>query len=146
MSYPLLLILHLLAAIVFIGTVFFEVIMLEGVRRHLPRETMREVERAIGNRATQVMPFVLLVLYAAGVGLAWYHHGALIQLRHDQFGLLLAVKILLALSVLCHFATAMIWRHQGRLSGRRSRRLHISVFIHVIAIVLLAKGMFYIHW
>lgn len=146
MSYPLLLTLHLLAAIAFIGTVFFEVIMLEGIRKHLPRETMREVERAIGNRATRIMPFVLLVLYVAGLGLAWRHHGALFQLRNNSFGLLLAIKILLAFSVLGHFVTAMVWRRQGRLGGKRSRRLHLSVFSHVIAIVLLAKGMFYLQW
>ncbi|AMN47404.1 membrane protein [Steroidobacter denitrificans] len=146
MSYLLLLILHLLAAIAFIGTVFFEVVMLEGIRRHLPRETMREVERAIGNRAVRIMPFVLLVLYVAGFGLAWRHHGALFQLQHNSFGLLLAIKILLALSVLGHFAAAMIWRRQGRLGGQRSRRLHLSVFTHVIVIVLLAKGMFYLQW
>jgi hypothetical protein len=56
MSYGFLLALHLLAAIAFAGTVFFEVVMLEGVRRHLPQQMMREVERAIGNRATAVMP------------------------------------------------------------------------------------------
>lgn len=34
MSYPLLLALHLLAAIAFIGTVFFEIVILEGIRKH----------------------------------------------------------------------------------------------------------------
>lgn len=146
MSYPLLLTLHLLAAIAFVGTVFFEVIMLEGVRKHLPVEIMRQVERAIGNRAVRIMPFVLLILYAAGIALAWQHRDALLQLRHSSFGFLLALKIVLALSVLGHFITAMTWRLKGRLSGRRSRRLHLSVFVHVIVIVLLAKAMFYLHW
>ena len=84
MSYGVLLILHLLAAIAFAGTVFFEVVMLEGVRKHVPQETMRAVERAIGNRATAVMPWVLLMLYVAGIGLAWQPdagHAALPLLR-----------------------------------------------------------------
>ena len=115
MSYGLLLALHLLAAIAFAGTVFFEVVMLEGVRRHLPPE-MRAVERAIGNRAVRVMPWVLLTLYAAGIALAWQHRAALAQPLASGFGLLLAVKIVLAL----------------------------SVFGHVLAIVLLAKAMFYL--
>ncbi|CPM87617.1 Uncharacterized protein conserved in bacteria [Bordetella pertussis] len=51
---------------------------------------------------------------------------------------------MLALSVLGHFAAAMRWRRRGQLRGRRSRRLHLSVFCHVVAIVLLAKGMYYI--
>ena len=144
MSYGLLLALHLLAAIAFAGTVFFEVVMLEGVRRHLPPETMRAVERAIGNRAVRVMPWVLLTLYAAGIALAWQHRAALAQPLASGFGLLLALKIVLALSVFGHFATAMVWRRRGRLNGLRSRRLHLSVFGHVLAIVLLAKAMFYL--
>lgn len=146
MSYGVLLILHLLAAIAFVGTVFFEVVMLEGVRKHLPQETMRVVERAIGNQATAVMPWVLLTLYVAGIGLAWQHRAALAQPLASSFGLLLTLKIALALSVFGHFATAMVWRRRGVLGGRRSRRLHLSVFCHVLAIVLLAKAMFYVQW
>lgn len=145
MSYGLLLTLHLLAAIAFAGTVFFEVVMLEGVRRHLPHAVMSEVERAIGNRATAVMPWVLLVLYTAGIGLAWHHRAALADPLASRFALLLTIKIVLALAVFGHFATAMIWRRRGVLSGRRSRRLHLSVFCHVLAIVLLAKAMLYLH-
>ena len=51
MTYPVLLILHLFAALIFIGTVFFEVLILESVRKRLPRTIMREVEREVGNRA-----------------------------------------------------------------------------------------------
>jgi hypothetical protein len=146
MSYGLLLALHLLAAIAFAGTVFFEVVMLEGVRKHLPQEAMRAVERAVGNRATAVMPWVLLTLYVAGIGLAWQHRAALLQPLASSFGLLLALKIALALSVFGHFVTAMVWRRRGVLGGGRSRRLHLSVFCHVLAIVLLAKAMFYLQW
>ncbi|MBB3182056.1 CopD family copper resistance protein [Variovorax sp. Sphag1AA] len=146
MSYGLLLALHLLTAIAFAGTVFFEVVMLEGVRRRLPQQMTREVERAIGNRATAVMPWVLLTLYAAGIGMAWHHRAALAQPLASSFGLLLALKIGLALSVFGHFATAMVWRRRGVLGERRSRRLHLSVFCHVLIIVLLAKAMFYLHW
>ncbi len=146
MHHGLLLTLHLLAAIAFAGTVFFEVVMLEGVRRHLPQSLMREVERAIGNRAVAIMPWVLLVLYAAGIGLAWDYREALHPPWSSSFGLLLALKILLALSVFGHFLTAMLWRRRGQLNGQRSRRIHLSVFCHVLAIVILAKAMFYLQW
>ena len=79
MSYSLLLVLHLFAALVFVGTVFFEVLILENVRKHLPRETMRAVEAAIGNRARVLMPWILLVLYGAGIGMAWQYRTALAQ-------------------------------------------------------------------
>jgi hypothetical protein len=78
--------------------------------------------------------------------MAWQHRAALAQPLASSFGLLLTLKIALALSVFGHFATAMVWRRRGVLGGRRSRRLHLSVFCHVLAIVLLAKAMFYLQW
>ncbi|ABX33165.1 protein of unknown function DUF474 [Delftia acidovorans SPH-1] len=150
MSYGLLLTLHLLAAIAFAGTVFFEVVLLAGARRHLPAAVARATEQALGDRAVAVMPWVLVVLYGAGLGLAWQHRAALAAAfaapLASSFGLLLALKIVLALSVFGHFLAAMWWRRRGVPGGRRSHRLHLSVFCHVLAIVLLAKAMFYLHW
>ncbi len=144
MSYPLLVIIHLFAAIMFVGTVFFEVIMLEGIRRHVPKEAMRAVEGAIGTRARTIMPWVLLLLFGAGFSLSWFHRAALAAPLDSGFGLLLSIKILLALSVFGHFVTAMILHRLGRLRSRESLRIHVSVFIHVVLIVLLAKLMFYV--
>lgn len=141
MSYGLVLVLHLVAAIAFAGTVFFEVVMLQGIRRHVPPEALREVERAIGNRAVRIMPWVLVTLYGAGITLAWYHRAVLANPLSSPFALLLTIKIILAISVFAHFATAMTWRVRGTMTGRRSRRLHLSIFFHVLAIVLLAKVM-----
>ncbi|MFA7669564.1 MAG: hypothetical protein WCX93_09475 [Burkholderiaceae bacterium] len=144
MSYPILLIIHLFAAIMFVGTVFFEVIMLEGVRKHVPKDVMRTMEAAIGKRARAIMPWVLLLLFGAGFGLSWFHRAALAAPMATHFGLLLSIKILLALSVFGHFLTAMALHRLGRLRSRASQRIHISVFLHVLLIVLLAKLMFYI--
>lgn len=110
MSYPVLLVLHLLAALVFVATVFFEVLILEHARKHVSHDSMREVERAAGDRARALMPWVL---YGAGIGMAWQHRAALAQPCASSFGLLLSLKILLALSVFGHFPTAMAWRRRG---------------------------------
>lgn len=51
MSHFVLIILHLFAAITFVGTVFFEVLILEGIRRPVGRDVMRTVEpRSAGAR------------------------------------------------------------------------------------------------
>ena len=146
MSYGVLLTLHLLAAVAFAGTVFFEVVLLGGVHSQVPAQHMRPVEQALGTRATRVMPWVLLVLFAAGVSLAWHHRALLEHPLASSTGLLMTLKIALALSVLAHFATAMVWRRKGVLNGRRSHRVHISVFCHVLLIIILAKAMFYLRW
>lgn len=144
MDYFTLLVLHLFAAILFVGTVFFEVLMLEGIRRHVPREAMRAVESAIGRRARRLMPFAIIILYGAGLGMAWRYHTVLAQPFESTLGTLLSLKILLALSVLAHFIYAVRLGAQGRLKSRQSRLIHLSVFAHVVAIVFLAKAMFYL--
>ncbi|MBD9634518.1 hypothetical protein IB273_30460, partial [Pseudomonas sp. PDM19] len=71
MIYPILLTLHLFAALMFIGTVFFEVLIFESVRKSVPAAVMRQVEQGIGKRARRLMPWVLLVLFSAGLGMVW---------------------------------------------------------------------------
>jgi hypothetical protein len=143
MPYSSLIVLHLFAAFIFVGTVFFEVLILEGVRKHVPREAMRQVEGAIGKRARRIMPWALLVLYGAGIGMAWHYRAVLAHPLSSTFATMLSLKIILALSVLGHFITAMVMGSKGLLKTRYVQRIHISVFAHMIAIVLLAKLMLY---
>lgn len=145
-AYPYLLVLHLFGAIAFAGTVFFEVVILEGVRRHVPERVMVLVEGGIGLRARQVIPWVLLVLYGSGLTMAWHYRAVLADPFASSFGLMLAIKIALALSVFGHFLLAMALRRRGRLVANAFRRIHLSVFCHVVAIVLLAKAMFHLQW
>lgn len=144
MRYPVLVALHLFAALIFVGAVFFEVLILRGARKHASAQAMREVERAIGVRARRLMPFVLLVLYGAGVGLAWQYRAVLAHPGDSLLGMLLTIKIALALSVLGHFIRAITWMRSGRMTSRRSLIIHVSVFCHMIVIVLLAKTMFFV--
>lgn len=146
MSHFMLVTLHLFAAIMFVGTVFFEVLILEGVRKRVGREIMRAIELAIGGRARRLMPFVMLVLYGAGIGMAWEYRDVLVHPFASSFALLLWIKILLALSVLAHFLTAITLSGTGKLKSRHFQLIHLSVFCHVVLIVFLAKAMFYLSW
>lgn len=143
MTYGVLLILHLFAAIMFVGTVFFEVLILEGIRKPLGREAMRAVELSIARRARRLMPFVMLVLFGAGISMAWQYRDALADPFGSRFALLLWIKIALAVSVLAHFITAMSLSGTGKLKSRHFQIIHVSVFVHVVLIVFLAKAMFY---
>ncbi|ETD70415.1 membrane protein [Pelistega indica] len=146
MIYPLLLILHLLCAFIFIGTVFFEVLFLRKISKQITPEIMQPVSKAIGGRAKELIPWVLLILFSTGLSMAWFHREALAHPFLSSFGLLLSIKILLATSILFHFITAMTLRKKGKLQGKVSRFIHTSIFCHMIVLVILAKAMFYIHW
>lgn len=146
MSYFLLVTLHLFAAIMFVGSVFFEVLILEAIRRQVGHDAMRAVESAVGRRARRVMPFAIVALYGAGIGMAWQYRDLLSDPFESSFATLLAIKIVLALSVLVHFVTAVTLGARGKLKSRHVRFIHASVFAHVVLIVILAKAMFYISW
>ncbi|WP_300656135.1 hypothetical protein [Pseudomonas sp.] len=147
MMYPILLTLHLFAALIFIGTVFFEVLILESVRKQVPAEAMRLIERGVGRRARQLMPWVLLALFGAGLGMLWLRYlPALAAPLASSFNTLLTLKIMLAASVLEHFFSAMWLFRSKRMNARYLRIIHVSLFAHMVGIVLLAKGMFYLSW
>ena len=64
----------------------------------------------------------------------------------SAFGTLLTLKLILAASVLVHFLLTMARMRWGSVSARYVRWVHLSLFAHMVAIVLLAKGMFYLSW
>lgn len=147
MLYPLFLTFHLFAALIFIGTVFFEVLFLESIRKQLPARVMLLVEQGIGRRARTLMPWVLLVLFGAGLGMVWLRYlPVLAAPMASSFSTLLMLKIVVAVSVLLHFLVAMFLFKSGRMSERYLHFIHGSLFCHMVIIVLLAKGMFYLSW
>src|SRR3546814_13031906 len=87
------------------------------------------------------MPWVLLVLYGAGISMAWHYRSVLAHPMDSTFATLLTLKIVLALSVLGHFITAMVLGSKGLLQARYVQRIHIIVFTHMIVVLILAKTM-----
>lgn len=141
--YGVLLVTHLLAAITFIGTLFFEVFIWHAARKLLAEGARDAAEQAIGKRSRQVLHGVVLLLYGAGIGLAWQHRSALSHPLDSSFGLLLSLKIMLALSIIGHYLWLAYWLRTGRLSPGRACWIRRSILGHMLLIVLLAKGMFY---
>ena len=147
MLYLLLLLTHLFASLIFIGTVFFEVLILGSLHRQLPARVMVLVEQGVGLRARALMPWVLLALFGAGLGMVWLRYlPVLAAPLASSFGTLLSLKLALAASVLLHFLVTMARMRWGSVSARYIRWVHLSLFAHMVAIVLLAKGMFYLSW
>ena len=147
MPYLLFLLAHLFAALIFIGTVFFEVLILARLHHQLPARVMVLVEQGVGQRARVMMPWVLLVLFGAGLGMVWLRYLPVLTAPFaSSFGTLLTVKLTLAASVLLHFLLTMLRMRLGRVGPRYLRFVHLSLFAHMVAIVVLAKGMYYLTW
>jgi len=114
MLYLLLKFAHLTAAAFFIGGVFFEVMILSRATQALPDATKAGFSRALGQRARQVMHWVILVLYAAGLGLAWLASAL-------GFGEGFAQFLLLLLAAVAVFAVIGMVR-RGRSSAAPAQR------------------------
>lgn len=146
MSYSLLHVVHLLAAVFFIGTLFVEVAVLGRVRQQIEPALMETVDKAVGARLRVVLHWVVVVVYGAGIGLAWQHRQALAHPFSSSFGTLLSLKILLAIGVFVSFGMVAMLLRSGRMTPSRYRWIHWAIFAQMIGIVLLAKGMFYLSW
>lgn len=146
MGYFLLHVLHLLAAICFIGTLFFEVMILGQARQRITPASAEEVGQAVGARSRRVLHWLVLVVYGAGFGLAWHHRQALATPLASSFATLLTLKILLAIGVFLSFGLFAVLLRRGWMTPARQRVLHWAVWVQMVGIVFLAKGMFYLHW
>lgn len=142
MTYLLLNIIHLAAAAFFIGGVFFEVMILSRAAQQLDDGTRERLSKAVGQRARKVMHWVVLALYGAGVGLAWHYRSVLQDPFTSSIGLLMSLKIVLALSILGHFLLVVLLMRTGRMTPARSRGIHLSVLAQMLLILFLAKAMF----
>lgn len=146
MVYLLLKFAHLAAAAFFIGGVFFEVMILSRAAHSLEPGPREQLSRALGQRARKVMHWVVLVLFGAGLGLAWHYRAALAQPFASSFGTLLTLKICLAVSILGHFLGVVFLMRSGRMTPARSRLIHLSVLVQMLGILFLAKAMFLLNW
>ena len=141
-------IVHLFCAIAFVGGVFFEVLVLSVLHtRRVSREARREVEQAMSYRAVRVMPPVVVTLFWSGLVMLWERYLPVLQQPWDSaLGTMLMMKILLALSVLAHFAVAVVKMARKTLTMGWSKYIHAVVLTHMLLIVFLAKAMFYLVW
>lgn len=141
MLYSSLLVVHLLAAIAFIGTLFFEVVIWHSARDELAWSAQFTADHAIARRSRQVLHGVVVLLYGAGIGLAWHYRGLLSVPWGSHFAALLSLKIVLALSIIGHYLLLAYWLTHKRLSPVRATWIRRSILGHMVLIVILAKLM-----
>ncbi len=141
--YPWILLLHLSCAIIFVGAVVFEVVVIESLKKHFDIVIMQRIEQAVMARVRQFMPVVVVLLFLSGF--------AVFDIRCDgfqcvgsRFGNWLLLKVVLAFGVLGVFANAMWAMRRGKMDVCRFRYTHRVVLGLMIGIVFLAKTMFYL--
>jgi hypothetical protein len=141
--YPWILLLHLSCAIIFVGAVVFEVVVIESLKKHFDIITMQGIEQAVMARVRRFMPIVVILLFLSGFAVFDIRCDGL-QCIGSRFGNWLLLKVVLAFAVLGVFANAMWAMRRGKMDVCRFRYTHRVVLGLMIGIVLLAKTMFYL--
>lgn len=142
--YGLLITIHLLCAIIFVGAVFFEVLVIEPLEKVLPEGMGAKLADAIPAHVRKFMPIVVALLFLTGGAMFWVHYTSRPDFFQSKFGIMLTIKIGLAFIVLGIFASAIRASIKGTMNPCRFKYTHRVVAVLMLGIVLLAKGMFYL--
>ncbi|WP_221033026.1 CopD family copper resistance protein [Actomonas aquatica] len=142
--YGLFVTVHLLCAITFAGAVFFEVLVIEPLEKKLPPGLGAQLAEAIPGHVRKFMPVIVGLLFLTGGAMYWIHYSTRPDFFSSRFGILLTIKMTLAFAVLGVFVTAIRASIKGTMDLCRFRYTHRIVAGLMLAIVLLAKGMFYL--
>lgn len=165
MEHQLVVLFHLICAVLFVGAVAMEVIILEPVRKLIGDEVFQRVEFYLFRRIRRIYPLAVIPLYITGFYMYFTYvdsFGGFSAFISSRFGMLLTLKLTFALGLLSIFASSpfLFMRHRRRsLSGHFKHFLVVTggpedfridrfELIHYLAlgfglgIVVLAKLMF----
>ena len=141
--YDYLKIVHIFSAIIFLGYVFFDVVIFSRLKGVLGDDFMR-VKQAIGSRAIKIMPICLLLLVMTGGMMmsTWVGSKAGGYFETPLQKVFMA-KVILALLLACGVIFNLTHKAFGKQPPRFMREhFHKIVLVFGFFIVLFAKVMF----
>ncbi len=142
MTYTSVLIIHLFCAIIFIGFVFADTVILPAMKKVLNEQDYQKIMQVISNRARKVFPFALLVLVITGGFMVSKFINSSLGYFSSNLQLLLMLKIFFALLIVCGVIYSLLMRILKKTPHPRMKHFHKFVLINGIFIIILAKLMF----
>lgn len=140
--YPYAQIVHLFCAIIFVGYLFFDVIILRAASKKMPPELAQKAKQAISSSAIRIMPICLLLLVLTG-GMMMSNWVGSKAGGYFETNLQIAfmIKFFLAMvivaAVIVNLSCKFIFKRPSPLGN-----IHPIALTLAVAIVLLAKVMF----
>lgn len=142
--YPYAQIVHLFCAIIFIGYLFFDVVVMRFVAKSIEREEFSRIANAIESKITRFMPLVVLVLFLSGGMMSSSYIGFQAGFFTTTFQKLFMAKIILAscifLLVIMSLTFHFVLKKPNPIGKYIS--MHTLVFAIGVCVTLLAKIMF----
>ena len=129
--YPYAQIIHLFCAIIFVGYLFFDVIILRAASKKMPPELAQKAKQAIGSVAVKIMPICVLLLVLTG--------GMMISnwIDNKVFMIKFCLAMVIVAAVIVNLSCKFIFKRPSPLGD-----IHPIALTLAVLIVLLAKVMF----
>lgn len=147
--YPYFLIAHIICAIVFLGYIFADVILLSPVRKNIKKilseekqEVLDAVFGGISKRAIKIMPLCLLILILSGGAMISSYIGTEKGFFETKLQIILMIKAILALIILIMVCVSLGCKVLG-VRNPLASTIHPLALILGFCIVVLAKVAFY---
>ena len=140
--YPYAQIIHLFCAIIFVGYLFFDVIILRAASKKLPPELAQKAKQAIGSVAVKIMPIcVLLLVLTGGMMMSNWVGSKAGGYFETNLQITFMIKFFLAMvivaAVIVNLSCKFIFKRPSPLGD-----IHPIALTLAVLIVLLAKVMF----
>ena len=140
--YPYAQIIHLFCAIIFVGYLFFDVIILRAASKKMPPELAQKAKQAIGSVAVRIMPIcVLLLVLTGGMMMSNWVGSKAGGYFETNLQIAFMIKFCLAMvivaAVIINLSCKFIFKRPSPLGN-----IHPIALTLAAIIVLLAKAMF----
>ena len=141
--YPYANIIHLILAIIFLGYVFTDVVMISALKNRFTKETDKEINQTLGAKSFKIFPISLLVIVLTGGMMMSKYINSNAGCCETTLQKLLVIKIVLALII----ASGVLFNLFIKFTGRKKplfmqEHFHKVVLVLGFFIVVLAKMMF----
>lgn len=140
--YPLFLTIHLICAIIFVGFLFCDIVLLSPVRKVLGDEFADKMWRVILGRGEKIMPICVLMLVLTGGAMMTRWISPNLGFFGTNLQTLLSIKILLALVIVAMVVISITLHKLGR-KNPLANVIHPIALILGFFIVIFAKLAFY---
>lgn len=142
--YPFVLIIHLICAIIFLGYLFFDVVIFPNIKKMFGEEISSKASKAISARGSKIMPLCVLVLLITGGMMMSNYINSSLGFFDSNLQKLLVLKICLALVIIAMIGISLTYAFILKKPSPIGKIIHPVAIILGFIIVILAKIMFFV--
>ncbi|WP_267523896.1 copper resistance protein CopD [Campylobacter sp. MG1] len=140
--YPLALIIHIFCAIIFVGYLFFDVVIFSKVKKSLSKDC-NDIENSISKKAIKIMPIcVFLLLFSGGFMMSRWVNSDL-GYFNELYQKVFMIKVICACLIFLAVIFSLFCKFM-KIKNPISSIIHPLALILATIIVICAKLMFYV--